>query len=355
MLEKIVGGFTMLRTSGIHARLFGLLLCLFTGTSAFPADFYAGKTIRIAVGGDSGGGHDVHARLIAAYFGKYLPGNPSIVVQGMPGAGGVTAANYIFNAASKDGLEIGLFNRDALLLPLLDPNSARFRPERFNWIGTPASYADDAYLIVVRSGLGYRTMDDVRKASPPLNIAHHGTPLIPLVKEGLGASAKIITGYRGSSEAILAFQRNEVDGIGASYVNLMRRFPDWVSTDKVRVIVQYGHETRLDGLPDVPTARELARTPDDLALIKLTELPLTFGFPIAAPSETPTDRVQELRRAFSSVMQDPGYRAAIEKAGVEFSPRSGEDLAADIKDVMGVRPDVVARYRLITSESAGGN
>ena len=345
----------MQRRTGIQVCLFGLLLWAFSGGSAFPADFYAGKTIRITVGGDSGGGHDVHARLIATYLGKYIPGNPNVVVQGMPGAGGLTAANYIFNAASKDGVEIGLFNRDVLILPLLDQNAARFRPDRFNWIGTPASYADDAYLIVIRSSLGYKTMDDVRKASPPLNIAHHGTPLIPLVKEGLGASAKIITGYRGSSEAILAFQRNEVDGIGASYVNLMRRFPDWVSTDHVRVIVQYGHEKRLEGLPNVPTARELARTPDDLELIKLTELPLVFGFPVAAPPEAPAERVQELRRAFSSVMQDAGYRAAIEKAGLEFSPRGGEDLTTDIKDIMVVRPAVIARYRLITSDSVGAN
>ncbi len=322
---------------------------------AHAADFYAGKTVRITVGGDSGGGHDVHARLIANHLGKYLPGNPAVLVQGVPGAGGLSAANYMFNVANREGLELGLFNRDVLILPLLDQNAAKFRPERFNWIGTPASYADDAYLILVRSSLGYRNMEDVRKASPPINIAHHGTPLIPLVKEGLGASAKIITGYRGSSEAILAFQRKEVDGIGASYINLTRRFPDWVPTDQVRVIVQYGHDKRLAGLPNVPTARELARTPDDLALIKLTELPLTFGFPVAAPPDVPAERVAELRQAFESVMKDKDYRAAIEKAGLEFSPRRGEDLAVDIGEIMSVRPDVVTRYRLITSDSVGAH
>ena len=338
----------------------GMLRCLLAtmtiamfATAAPAADFYTGKTLRITVGSDAGGGHDVHARLIANVMSKYLAGNPTIVVQTLPGAGGLTAANYIYNVAVKDGTELGLFNRDVLLLPLLDQNAAKFRADKFNWIGTPASYADDAYLIVIRSSLGYRTMDDVRKASPPLNIAHHGTPLIPLVKEGLHASSKIITGYRGSSEAILAFQRNEVDGMGASWINLTRRFPDWAPKDVVRIIVQYRHDHRLEGLPDVPTARELAQSPEDLELIKLTELPLTLGFPIGAPPDVPAERVAELRKAFMSVMRDSDYRAGMEKAGLEFSPRSGEDLATDLQGITSVRPAVAARYKLITGDAVG--
>ena len=167
------------------------------------------------------------------------------------------------------------------------------------------------------------------------------------MKEGLGANARIISGYRGSNEAVLAFQRNEVDGIGASYVNLTRRFPDWVKDNVVRIIVQYGHDKRLSGLPDVPTARELARTPEDLALIKLTELPLTLGFPLAGPPGISPDVVKQLREAFTAMMESADYRDALSKAGLEFSPRSGELLLQDIKEIMNVRPDVISRYQTI--------
>jgi tripartite-type tricarboxylate transporter receptor subunit TctC len=332
-----------------------LLGCLIAGSMtvaapcAMGADFYAGKTIRITTGNDPGGGHDLHSRIISNHLARFVAGQPNVVVQNMPGAGGLTAVNYVYNVANKDGTDVGLFNRDILLQPLLGQTSARFEIDKFNWIGTPASYADDAYLILVRSSLGYKTMQDVRKASPPLNIAHHGTPLIPLVKEGLGASAKIITGYRGSNEAVVAFQRNEVDGIGASYVNLTRRFPDWVKNDVVRIIVQYGHEKRLPGLPDVPTARELAQTPDDLDLIKLTELPLTLGFPLAAPPGVPAENVKILREAFMTMLQDPQYRADLAKAGLEYSPRSGELLLGDIREIMSVKPNVIARYKTLVN------
>ncbi len=316
---------------------------------AFAADFYAGKTIRITTGNDPGGGHDLHSRIIANNLPRFVPGQPAIVVQNLPGAGGLAAVNYVYNVANKDGTDVGLFNRDVLLQPLFGQTAARFEIDKFNWIGTPASYADDAYLILVRSSLGYKTMEDVRKASPPLNIAHHGTPLIPLVKEGLGASAKIITGYRGSNEAVVAFQRNEVDGIGTSYVNLSRRFPDWVKNDVVRIIVQYGHEKRLPELPDVPTARELAQTPDDLDLIKLTELPLTLGFPLAAPPGVPAENVKVLREAFAAMLQDPQYKAELGKAGLEYSPRSGELLLKDIREIMSVKPNVIARYKSLVN------
>lgn len=332
-----------------------LLGCLVAGSMAvavpcaMAADFYTGKTIRITTGNDPGGGHDLHSRIISNHLARFVAGQPNVVVQNMPGAGGLTAVNYVYNVANKDGTDVGLFNRDVLLQPLLGQTSARFEIDKFNWIGTPASYADDAYLILVRSSLGYKTMQDVRNASPPLNIAHHGTPLIPLVKEGLGASAKIITGYRGSNEAVVAFQRNEVDGIGASYVNLTRRFPDWVKNDVVRIIVQYGHEKRLPGLPDVPTARELAQTPDDLDLIKLTELPLTLGFPLAAPPGVPAENVKILREAFMTMLQDPQYQADLAKAGLEYSPRSGELLLGDIREIMSVKPNVIARYKTLVN------
>jgi tripartite-type tricarboxylate transporter receptor subunit TctC len=317
--------------------------------AVFAADFYQGKTISILSGGAAGGGHDTHSRLLATYLGKYIPGNPTVVVQNMTSAGGITAANHMFNLAKRDGTELGEFLNGALFAPLRGEEAAKYKAEEFNWIGTPASFGSDAFLIVVRSALGYKTMDDVRKAKAPLNIANHGTMLIPLVKEALGANAKILPGYK-SGEVLLLLERGELDGIGVSYFNLTRRNPEWLPKNFVQVIVQYVRPTRLPGLPDVPTAWELARTPDDLALIKLAELAFSLGYPFAAPPGVPEDRLVLLRKGFAATMEDPAYKAALEKAGLEYSPKYGEALLSDLREATKASPAVIAQYKRLSAE-----
>ena len=333
-------------------RLWTLLtvLAVLGAGNASAADFYQGKTITVISGGAPGGGHDTHTRLVASHIGKHILGKPNVIVQNMPEATGITAVNYVFNVAPKDGTYLGQFLRDSLFTPMLGQEQAKFKPEELNWIGTPASYSDDAFLIIVRTALGYRTMEDVRNAKTPLNIGNHGTVLIPLVKEGLAANAKILTGYK-SGENILALERGELDGIGASYINLSRRNPDWIAKNFIQIIVQYGHSKRLPELPNVPTARELALTPGDLDLIKFCELPLVLGFPLGAPPGVPPDRVALLRKAFMETMVDPDYRAAVDKAKLEFSPKSGESLAADLVEAAKVPAEAIARYKLLVGGS----
>jgi tripartite-type tricarboxylate transporter receptor subunit TctC len=319
------------------------------GPAAVAADFYQGKTISIVSGGAPGGGHDTHSRLLATYLGKYIPGNPAVVVQNMPAAGGITAANHVFNLAKKDGTELGELLNGAVFAPLRGEEAAKYKAEEFNWIGTPASFGSDAFLIVIRSSLGYKTMDDVRNAKTPLNIANHGTMLIPLVKEALGANAKILTGYK-SGEVLLNLERGELDGIGVAYYNLARRYPEWLKNGFVQIIVQYVRQTRLPALPDVPTAWELARTPDDLALIKLAEMAYSLGYPIAAPPGVPADRLALIRKGYAAVMQDPDYKAGLEKAGLEYSPKYGDALLADIREAGKASPAVIEQYKRLSAE-----
>ena len=326
------------------------LLWVVGGGVATAADFYEGKTISIVSGAAPGGGHDLHSRLLASYLGKYIPGNPKIIVQNMPEGRGVAAANHLYAIAKKDGTELGEFLNDAVFAPIHRQDVAKYKSEEFNWLGAPASYREDGWLLLVRSTLGYKTIEDVRNAKTPLILGDQGTVLVPLVKEGLGANTKIIPGYTGSNNTMLAFDRGEIDAIGLGYTIMARRYPDWQSKSLFQIVAQLVRLTRLPGLAEVPTGRELARTPEDLALIKYSELPLMLGYPFAAPPGVPADRVALLRQAFKATMEDAEYRAALDKAQLEYSPKSGNELVADIREANSASPAVIARFRQISGQ-----
>jgi tripartite-type tricarboxylate transporter receptor subunit TctC len=329
------------------------LLAALTAGPAQAADFYQGKTIKMIVGGSVGGGYDTYSRLLATHLAKHLPGNPGVVVQNMPDGGGLVGANYVYNVAEKDGTAISLIARDALTQPLLGQELAKFDPSKFNWLGTPASYGDNAFALYIRSALPQKSIDDMRKADKPLIFGNRGSVFLPLTQEALGANMKVLESYQGN-EVSLAMERSEIDGTGTSYTNVMRQNGDWVSKGFIRVVVQYGHEKRSSLLPDVPTAQELAKSPDDLALIRFAELSLTLGYPYAAPPGVPPERVAMLRKAFDETMQDPEYKAAMQKAGLEYSPNSGPNLANDIAQATKASPGVIARYKKLVGQLGGG-
>jgi tripartite-type tricarboxylate transporter receptor subunit TctC len=336
----------MLKMLGVFAA--ALLMLVDSGSKLMAADFYEGKSIRLITGGNAGGGYDTHTRLIAAYLGRHIPGNPEVIVQNMPEGSGIGAANYIFNVAKKDGTELGQFNRDALTLSLLGDNVAKFRLEEFNWIGTPADYSNNVFVVVIRSALPYKNMEDVRKAATPLNFGNMGTVLAHLVKDAMGGNIKIIEGYKGDMG--LALQRGEIDGLTTDYALIKLVHPDWISDKFARFIAQFGTERLKPELADVPTARELAQSPEDLALIKFCELTLHLGFPFAAPPDVPTDRVETLRQAFQATVADPDYIAALRDASLEHSPVSGETLRANILEATRASPETIARYKQLAEE-----
>lgn len=313
-------------------------------------DFYKGKTLKLVVGASVTGGYNAHGRTVSRHIGKHIPGNPNIIVQNMPAGAGMAATNHVYNVAEKDGTELGLFNRYTLLAPLLGTGQAKFKPEDFNWLGTTAGYTNNAYLFVIRASLPYKTADELRKASPPLNVGNVGSAPIKIMQEALGLPLKVIGGYRGDALDI-AFERGEVDGNTIGYLTMMATKPHWVEKNIARPMIQLGRSERLPELKDVPTAQELARTEDDKALLRFVEAPLQIGYPFALPPQVPADRVAIMRKAFKAAMDDPDLKGEMTKSSLELSPRTGEEIQALVVGLTKASPEVVRRYKAATGEA----
>jgi tripartite-type tricarboxylate transporter receptor subunit TctC len=326
---------------------FVLALTAMTGVQAEDAaDFYHGKTIRLIVGASPSRGYSAHARIVARYMGRHIPGNPAIIVQNMPAGSGVAAANYLFNAAMKDGSEIELFNRYTIQDAVLGVKQALYAPEKFNWLGTTASYSDNAYVFIVRAALPIHTIEDLRNADPPLNIGNAGSTPIRILQEALGLKFKVISGFQGD-DLDLAFERGEIDGQTEGYLTIMATRPYWLTQKFARIMIQFGRSDRLPALADVPTARELAGTPEDRQLIEFTEAPIMIGYPFAAPPDVPPERVAALRAGFTATMEDADFQADMHSANLEYSPKTGAEVAAIVDQLAHASPAIIARYKSI--------
>ncbi len=331
---------------GSHLVLsFLMYFCLLPLASLQAEDFYHGKTVKIIVGSSTGGGYDAYARLLARHMPKYIPGEPTMVVLNMPGADGIIAANHIDNLAERDGTVFGTFNRYVVLLKLLGSQQAKFDPAKFNWIGTTASYSDNAYLLVIRSALPHKTIEDMRNPQMQLHMGNVGTDVPAILKEALSLNLKLVSGYKGSDDLELAFTRGEVDGHTSGWSSILSRHDDWIKTQFIRPMIQFGRINRLPSLPDVPTARELAKTPEDLSLIEFAELPLLIARPFAAPPGIPSDRLEILRQAFMKTVFDPGYLEEANRQKLELTPKDGVEVTKLVQDITRAQPSVLERYK----------
>jgi tripartite-type tricarboxylate transporter receptor subunit TctC len=341
----------------LTTRLQTLALAAFTAclwpSSSFAQDFYSGKTIRLVVGASATGGYNLYARSVARYMPKHIPGNPAIVVTNMPSGNGIAATNHVYNLAEKDGTVFGLFNRYTILLPLLGVEQAKYKPEEFNWLGTTASYSDNAYLFVIRAKLPQTDVASLRKANPPLNVGNVGAAPIEVINEALKLNLKIIHGYTGDNLDI-AFENGEVDGHTTGYANMLARKAYWLEKGIARPMIQFGRETRHPDLPNVPTARELAETPEQLAMIKFVEAPLMIGYPFALPPGVPADRVAIMQKAFMDTMNDPEFKEDMLKQKLEYTPKDGKALAHLIAEMGKTPASVVKRYKELTGDRPGG-
>jgi tripartite-type tricarboxylate transporter receptor subunit TctC len=307
-------------------------------------DFYKGKTVKIIVGAATGAGYDAQARVLGRHIGKYIPGNPAVVVQNMPAGNGMAATNHLYNIALKDGTEIGLFNRNSLFAPLMGQDVAKYEVDKFNWLGSSASYTENAYVFMIRAALPYKTFEDLRTTKTPLNVGVGSSVLVRVTGEALGANLKLISGYP-NNQLDIAFEKGELDAQGTSYANLLQFTPQWLKDNFVRILVQYGSGKPLPELKDVPTAIELAKNEDDRLLIKFSEGALTLGFPTAAPPGLPADRVATLRDAYTKTMADKDFQADVKKEKLEYSPKSWQDLQAQILGFTNTPPAVRERYK----------
>lgn len=338
-----------------------LVLVGFAGNDRASADdpYFKNKTIRVVVGSPPGGGYDAYARMLARHMGKYIPGNPRFIVTNMPGAGGVIAANYLYNVARPNGLTFGTFSRGAALLPLFGEKTAKYDAKKFTWLGTSSSYKNDAYVLVVRPELPFKTAEDLRKSGTPVNLGSTGVGSsahdVALLLKELGLNINLVTGYKGTADMNLAIDRKELDGrtMGLSAIRVSHK--DWLEQRKINIMTQFARETRHSDIPDVPTVRELARNKEELALVKFAEMPFFLARPYTAPPGVPAEQAKVLREAFVKTHSDPQYLKDVSKVDLDISPKSGEEVQAMLEEISSSPPEVVERYKKVLGIKSGSN
>jgi tripartite-type tricarboxylate transporter receptor subunit TctC len=292
------------------------------------AEFYRGKTIRVLIGFGPGGSSSFYGEILARYMGRHLPGNPTVITQHMPGAGGLTVANYVNSRSPRDGTEFAITSRNAVFEPLLGNKNAMFEALKFNWIGnaniensvciswhtSPIKSVKD---LMSGEFIGGGTGSDSLEVSIP-----------KVLNQVLNTKFKIVTGYPSSVDILLAMERGELQGfcgIGWTYVKL--RKADWLQDKKINILFQMALARHPD-LPDTPLAQDLAANPQDRALIEFLLAPQDMGRPFFAPPDVPAERVAALRQAFAKTLADPDFLRDAEKAGVEVQFASGEAVQA---------------------------
>jgi len=316
--------------------------------------FYQGKTVRIIVGSTTGGGYDLWARLLAQHFGKYLPGNPGLIVQNMPGAGSMVAANHVYNLAKPDGLTLGAILPALYFDQLVGRKEVQFDWAKFTWIGSPEQNVPLHYM---RADTPYKTVEDIRNAKEPPRCGSSGTGTtghyIPrLLEETLRLKHTIVGGYQGGSEIDLAVEKGEVVCWSPLIATFFGREPyvRWYKTGFVRVLIQMGkkRDPRLENVPTIYELMEQYKTPD--AGKRLTRVVLTaatLGRPIVAPPGVPAERTQVLRQAYVTTLKDPALLAEVKKRRWELDPLSGEELADLAKDVINQPKNVIDRMNWV--------
>jgi tripartite-type tricarboxylate transporter receptor subunit TctC len=331
-----------------------LLLSMWSTTLHAQADFYKGKTIRVVIGYSAGGTNDLWVRAIARFWGKYIPGNPDVIVQNMPGAGTMIAANYVYGVDKSDGLTLALIAPGLFFNQIGGQKEVKFDWAKFAWIGSPEETSE---MLSMRSDSPFKTLDDIRQATvpPKCGTTGPGTPghYFPrLMEEVLGLKFNLVTGYPGASDIDLAIERGEVQCRAGTTSAFFGREPGrtWAKTGFVRILV-IGGSKRDSRASDVPTIWELMerhKTPDSgkrLTTVLLS--PGSFGRPIVGGPRIPADRVKMLRAGFLQAMKDPALLAEAEKRGWEPDPVSGDKLEALAREVVTQPPKVIGRMNAV--------
>jgi tripartite-type tricarboxylate transporter receptor subunit TctC len=342
-----------MKNSRFLIRCFACLSVVFFGIVWIPSawaqkDFYKGKTVRIVVGLSTGGGYDRAARLLARYIGKYIPGNPDVVVQNMTGAGSVTAANYVWGVAKPDGLTILAPHNNFYLSQLSGQKEVKFDLRKFIWLG---SLENDDMMLFARADAPFKSIDDIIKSKEPPKCGSTGVGssdyvMSKILEETIGAKVTHVTGYPGSSEIALAVERGEVQCMGLTISTYYGREPflGWLKTKFVRFLAQSGRK-RSERVPDAPTVYELMdryKTPE--AKRRTAEAMLQGGEwarPTLVAPGTPPDRVKMLRVAHEKAAKDPDLIAEANKLRIDVVHNGGDELQKMAAEVMTQPPEVI--------------
>jgi tripartite-type tricarboxylate transporter receptor subunit TctC len=321
--------------------------------------FYQGRQVNLVVGYGPGGGYDLTARLLARHMGRFIAGHPSVVVQNMPGAGSLRAANWLAGAAPRDGGTIGLIGSDIAMIALLGTNpSAQLDPRKFTWLGSSSSFGGDAYVLVVRADAKSPTIAAAQRPdSAPILLGGTGegardADVPKILHDALGLRVKQVLGYPDSPSLLLAVERGELEGRMFDFSWIRQNRPAWFAPgSRFNTLLQFARETRHPDLPDVPMARELARDDQGRALIAFAETPLlTMARPFAAPPGVPADRAKALQEAFLATHRDPQFLAEAARMGLEISPIDAAGVERGVERLAQAPPSVAAYMKALMTK-----
>jgi len=325
------------------------------GFSASVEDFYRGRTIRIVVGFGPGGANDTNARLLQKVFSKYIPGNPTIVVENKPGGGSMLAANTVYNTELQDGTVIGAFTQDLVLQQAVGSPGVRFDAGKYQWIG---SAVETAGMCAARTDSGVTRIEDVigdRSKQLVVSSFGKGTPShIPpsVFNVTLGTRFKIVTGYEGGAAQRLAVKNKEVQGFCTQVQLITSLAADMFEGPEAccKVLIVTGSEAEdhpfLKGVPAAEKlAEKLGKSKDDLAILRAMNAPNRIARPLAVAPGVPEDRVQALRRAYDKAFSDPELRKAAEKMKMDLSPKTGEEVSRIVQELLSTPKPVLARLK----------
>jgi tripartite-type tricarboxylate transporter receptor subunit TctC len=329
-----------------------LLLLFWASALEAQTPFYQGKTITILAGTGAGNVYDLYARLFARHMGKYIPGNPDIIVQNMPGAASMIAANHLYNVSKPDGLTIGAIFPALYFDQIIGRSEVKFDWSKFIWLGSPVK---SEHLLYMRGDSPYKSIQDVVKASTPPKCGATGTVstayYIPkLLDQTIGTNFEIVLGYKTGTDIDLAVERGEVICRAFTITAFFAREPffTWVKKNFVRILVQSGRK-RDARLKDVPTTYELMdKYKTDDAGRRLANLILAggeFGRPYVLPPNTPADKVKIIREAFAKTIQDEAVVADAKKKKLEIDPSTAEELETLAKEVIDQPPEIVEKMK----------
>jgi tripartite-type tricarboxylate transporter receptor subunit TctC len=331
------------------------LLAIQSADAQSVEQFYKGRSLTMLVGTAPGGINDISARLVAKRLGRFIPGNPTVVVQNNPGAGGLITANKLYINAEKDGSVLAKFERAVPQLQIQGDPNAQFDSTKFVWLGSLSSYANDAYLLLVNANNRVKSVDELTGPGVPINLGSDNSAssnqiFAVIAKEILGLNVNVIRGYTGAASLFLAMQSGELDGqfVGLSSIRSGQR--DLWSKGAFRPLMAFGRTTRHPDFPDIPIGREMTKDPKALALISFAELPFFMALPFAAPPGIPADRAKALQAAFMDMCRDREFMAEAEKIGIDMSPIDGAGILKMLAETAAAPKDVIARYTAIVAE-----
>lgn len=335
------------------------ILAMLLGATAAAADeveaFYKGRTIKLLIGGNAGVSYDLAGRAIARHIARHIPGQPTIVVENMPGASSLIMMNHFYNRSPRDGSVLGAPLNNILLEPKLkllsgQGGNVQFELGKMSWLGSPVQ---EPQVLWVWHSTGVTTLAELGQrpvtmggTSPGAD--NHTLPL--LTNRLLGANMTVVVGYKSPADVFIAAERGEVHGISTAHSTLMANRRDWVTSGKVRVLVQFGG-MRVADLPDVPTAIELAPTPQAKAVFQFIASKFVLARPYALPPGVPADRIRALRAAFDATMKDKAFLEDAGKTSLDIDPVDAAKMEDIIAMIERTPAEVVDLIRDIMTKS----